>query len=128
MAHGRCRAEHSGCPRVTIDPNRPPPKRAGFRWEYREGCNCKACPWKGNCLGETWPHWREVKIMTKDEIATEYKKITDLLIRCIASTPAEYHADLCRDFRIPPALVVDAHQALTAVTNSSGVRNSEKEI
>lgn len=33
--------------------------RTGFRWERRNGCACKSCPWKGNCLGETWPHWIE---------------------------------------------------------------------
>ena len=43
--------------------------------------------------------------MTKEEIAAEHKKLIDLLVRCIASTPPEYHADLCREFRIPPALV-----------------------
>jgi len=41
--------------------SRPPAKRRGFRWEFREGCQCKTCPWKGNCLGETRPHWIEVK-------------------------------------------------------------------
>lgn len=43
-----------------IDPARPPKARPGYRWEWREGCDCKTCPWKGNCLGETREHWREV--------------------------------------------------------------------
>jgi hypothetical protein len=38
-----------------------PPPRPGFRWEYRKGCRCVTCPWKGNCLGETRPHWIEIK-------------------------------------------------------------------
>ena len=32
-------------------------------------------------------------------------EIVRLLAKCIASTPPEYHAELCRDFRIPPSLV-----------------------
>lgn len=44
-----------------IDPARPPRKRPGYRWEYRTGCQCTSCPWKGNCRGEDTPHWREVK-------------------------------------------------------------------
>lgn len=34
--------------------------RLGYRWERRQGCQCKTCPWKGNCRGEDWPHWIEV--------------------------------------------------------------------
>ncbi len=44
-----------------LDRRNPPKSRPGFRWEYREGCRCEWCFWKGNCLGETWPHWREVR-------------------------------------------------------------------
>lgn len=44
-----------------IDRACPPPLRPGFRWEYREGCRCATCPWKGNCLGETRPRWIEVR-------------------------------------------------------------------
>jgi len=44
-----------------ISPDNPPKKRSGYRWEWREGCRCETCPWKGNCRGEDWPHWREVK-------------------------------------------------------------------
>ncbi len=44
-----------------IDPNRPPSPKPGYRWEYRAGCQCKDCPWKGNCRGEDWPHWYGVK-------------------------------------------------------------------
>ena len=36
-------------------------RRLGYHWEYREGCQCKSCPWKGNCLGENRSHWIEVK-------------------------------------------------------------------
>ncbi len=36
-----------------------PKDRPGFEWQYHEGCNCKACPWKGHCRGEDWPHWKE---------------------------------------------------------------------
>ena len=47
----------------------PPPlfrvNRKGYRWEWRDGCRCKSCPWKGNCLGETWPHWIEVALETE---------------------------------------------------------------
>jgi len=43
-----------------IDPNKPP-TRKGYRYEYRAGCQCETCPWKGNCVGETWPHWYGVK-------------------------------------------------------------------
>lgn len=46
---------------MAIDPARPPKKRPGFRWEYREGCQCQSCPWKGNCRGEDTPHWIEIK-------------------------------------------------------------------
>jgi hypothetical protein len=38
---------------------RKPRNRPGFVWEYREGCTCAACPWKGNCKGEIAPHWVE---------------------------------------------------------------------
>jgi hypothetical protein len=55
-------------------PDRPPRKRRGFRWEFREGCQCKTCPWKGNCLGETWPHWREIKEGTDVSIGLVKKK------------------------------------------------------
>lgn len=41
--------------------DRPPKKRAGYRWEYRMGCFCPTCPWFGKCIGHTWPHWIEVK-------------------------------------------------------------------
>lgn len=34
--------------------------RPGFKWVRMAGCNCAACPWKGKCRGETWPHWIEV--------------------------------------------------------------------
>jgi hypothetical protein len=44
-----------------IDRSKPPPKHPGFRWEYREGCQCKTCPWKGHCRGEDTPHWIEIK-------------------------------------------------------------------
>lgn len=44
-----------------IDRNRPPKKRPGFRWEYRESCRCESCPWKGACKGEETPHWIEIK-------------------------------------------------------------------
>jgi hypothetical protein len=45
-----------------IDPNKPPksPCPPGFHWEYRSGCDCAKCPWKGNCRGETWAHWLQV--------------------------------------------------------------------
>ncbi len=35
--------------------------KPGYKWEYRQGCKCENCPWKGNCIGETYPHWVEVK-------------------------------------------------------------------
>lgn len=40
------------------------PKREplpGYEWQFREGCDCKSCPWKGHCRGEDYTHWREVK-------------------------------------------------------------------
>ena len=43
-----------------MSPDKPPPPRPGYVWVWRKGCQCKACPWKGSCIGETWPHWREV--------------------------------------------------------------------
>lgn len=46
---------------MALNPQKLPKKRDGFRWEWRDGCDCKFCPWKGNCLGETRPHWIEVK-------------------------------------------------------------------
>jgi len=36
----------------------------GFKWEKRDWCSCSSkeqCPWFGNCLGKTWPHWAPVK-------------------------------------------------------------------
>lgn len=67
----RKRLKHLGLqpPRQKIrsrgfEPRRLPKKpkdRPGFHWEQRDGCSCKTCPWKGNCLGETWPHWIEIK-------------------------------------------------------------------
>lgn len=44
-----------------ISRDRPPKLRPGVIWEYREGCRCKSCAWKGNCRGEDWPHWIQVK-------------------------------------------------------------------
>jgi hypothetical protein len=41
-------------------------KRPGFQWERREECQCESCLWKGNCRGEDWPYWREVKEETAD--------------------------------------------------------------
>lgn len=40
---------------------KPPKDRPGFKWKWRQGCDCKSCPWKGNCLGEDTPYWVEVK-------------------------------------------------------------------
>src|SRR5216683_5722215 len=48
-----------------MSPDKPPKARIGYRWEYRTGCDCKSCPWKGNCKGEDWPHWIEVKMVPK---------------------------------------------------------------
>lgn len=46
---------------VPIGASSPPPKAAqGFHWEYRRGCDCENCPWRGNCRGHTTPHWIEV--------------------------------------------------------------------
>lgn len=42
-------------------------KREGFKWERREGCQCKSCPWKGNCLGETRSHWIEARAALRKE-------------------------------------------------------------
>lgn len=39
----------------------PPFERPGYRWERKQGCACKACPWKDDCKGQEWPHWVEVK-------------------------------------------------------------------
>ena len=36
--------------------------RSGYRWEFREGCQCASCPWKGDCQGEDWPHWVQVAL------------------------------------------------------------------
>ena len=38
----------------------PPQNRPGFRWEWRDGCDCENCPWRGNCKGQTRPHWIEI--------------------------------------------------------------------
>ena len=51
---------------MTAIADRKPDDRLGFRWEYRKGCECLACPWKDKCMGKTWPHWIEVKEMTGD--------------------------------------------------------------
>jgi len=45
-----------------------PPKKKGYRFEYREGCRCEMCPWKGNCRGEDWPHWYGTKISINQQI------------------------------------------------------------
>jgi len=50
---------------LTMD--KPRKNRPGYRWERRSGCDCKSCPWKGNCLGERRPHWIEVKEATEDD-------------------------------------------------------------
>lgn len=42
--------------------DRKPRNRSGFEWQYRTGCECLSCPWKGNCRGESTVHWRERKI------------------------------------------------------------------
>jgi hypothetical protein len=55
-------------------------QRPGFRWEYRKGCQCKFCPWKGNCRGEDWPHWIEVKIMEWQPIETAPKDGINILV------------------------------------------------
>jgi hypothetical protein len=36
------------------------------------------------------------------------KEFVELLAKGIASTPAEFHEPLCRDFRIPPKMVQEA--------------------
>jgi hypothetical protein len=46
---------------MPVSKNRPPKNRDGYRWEWRDGCDCENCPWCGNCRGETWEHWIEVK-------------------------------------------------------------------
>src|ERR1700679_3731279 len=48
--------------------DKPPRQRLGFRWEWREGCQCEKCPWKGNCKGEDTPHWREVREGMLDQL------------------------------------------------------------
>lgn len=49
---------------------------------YRSGCNCKSCPWKGNCKGEDWPHWIEIMIniseMKDDELLAFGQKMVDM--------------------------------------------------
>src|SRR5882757_2060968 len=47
--------------------NRKPKDRLGFRYEYHEGCECLSCPWGNNCIGRTWPHWKEKNIMNEYE-------------------------------------------------------------
>jgi hypothetical protein len=39
--------------------DRKPTDRPGYRYVYRDGCDCANCPWKGKCIGESWPHWIE---------------------------------------------------------------------
>jgi len=51
-----------------------PAKRPGYRWIRRAGCDCTFCFWKGNCRGEDWPHWVEVR-----EEAMEHKLKGDTL-------------------------------------------------
>ncbi len=42
--------------------NRKPKDRPGFKWEYRNTCECSSCPWKGKCKAEDdFQHWIEVK-------------------------------------------------------------------
>jgi hypothetical protein len=49
---------------------------------YRSGCNCKLCPWKGNCRGEITPHWIEIMInvseMKDDELLAFAQKMVDM--------------------------------------------------
>jgi len=44
-----------------LNRKKPPKKRPGFSWEWRDGCRCVWCFWKGSCSGETRPHWIEVR-------------------------------------------------------------------
>jgi len=46
---------------------RKPKDRPGFKWEYRAGCDCLNCPWKGNCMGGDRPHWIEQKDGSKTQ-------------------------------------------------------------
>lgn len=46
------------------DASKPPKKRPGFRWEFRDGCECETCPWLPDCRGRTSPLWIEVKETT----------------------------------------------------------------
>jgi len=47
--------------------DRNPMTRQGYRWEFREGCNCPNCPWGENCQGKTWPHWVETATQAMEE-------------------------------------------------------------
>src|SRR5882724_5786319 len=87
-----------------MSPDKPPKARIGYRWEYRTGCDCKSCPWKGNCKGEDWPHWIEVKMVPKRGIeprtpAPSTQRSTSELLRRIGAdrenrTPARALATL----------------------------------
>lgn len=43
-----------------LSPNTPPVRR-GFRWVLRPGCQFQNCQQAENCMGQTWPHWIEIK-------------------------------------------------------------------
>lgn len=108
-----------------IDPSRPPKKRPGFRWEYRTGCQCKSCPWKGNCRGEDTPHWIQIKepivseAPTADKLIDVLQSLKDTEDRdveffrtqwrhCVSD---EQERDLIKSFR-RQMLTVAAHVAL----------------
>lgn len=52
---------------MVLNPEKPPRQRPGFRWEWRDGCTCTACPWLPNCRGRDTEHWIEVKIARHEE-------------------------------------------------------------
>jgi hypothetical protein len=54
--------------------NKTPMPRRGYQWEWREGCDCKFCFWKGHCLGETRQHWIEVKVDDAARLACEIQQ------------------------------------------------------
>lgn len=71
--------------------DRKPADRLGYHYVYKNGCdgNCN-CPWKGNCIGETWPHWIE-----EEKMAVQFadKALDEWLTIEIEKAVKAYEAD-----------------------------------
>ena len=96
---------------MSLDRKRPPRKRPGYRWEWREGCGglndpgCAECPWLGSCKGEDCPYWVEVKTpkmrhnKTDADHVANVRKAWRALVRAVADA-RNFGLDVHTEFNV----------------------------